>query len=54
MDDAALGTPGVLGSKVIAVATQAIDVAKRLYYDSAALDFTATVTDIRLDSRAGK
>lgn len=28
-------------------------VAKRLYYDSAALDFTATVTDIRLDSRAG-
>jgi len=28
-------------------------VAKRLYYDSAALEFTATVTDIRLDSRAG-
>ncbi len=28
-------------------------VAKRLYYDSAALDFAATVTDIRLDSRAG-
>ena len=27
--------------------------AKRLYYDSAALEFTATVTDIRLDSRAG-
>jgi len=27
--------------------------AKRLYYDTAALDFTATVTDIRLDSRAG-
>lgn len=31
----------------------AAQVAKRLYYDSAALDFTATVTDIRLDSREG-
>jgi len=28
-------------------------VAERLYYDSAALDFEATVTDIRLDSREG-
>lgn len=31
----------------------ASQVARRLYYDSAALEFTATVTDIRLDSRAG-
>ena len=38
---------------MVAVATQAIQVAQRLYYDSAALDFTATVTDIRLDSRVG-
>ena len=28
-------------------------VAERLYYDSAALEFEATVTDIRLDSREG-
>jgi alanyl-tRNA synthetase len=35
------------------VAPQATAVAKRLYYDSAALDFTATVTNIRLDSGAG-
>lgn len=35
------------------MAIQGIQVAQRLYYDSAALDFTATVTDIRLDSRAG-
>ena len=29
------------------------EVAKRLYYDSAALEFEAVVTDIRLDSRDG-
>jgi len=29
------------------------EVAKRLYYDSAALEFEAVVTDIRLDSREG-
>jgi alanyl-tRNA synthetase len=37
----------------MAVAGAGTQVAERLYYDSAALDFTATVTDIRLDSRAG-
>ncbi|MEO7028929.1 MAG: alanyl-tRNA editing protein [Acidobacteriaceae bacterium] len=32
---------------------ESVGVAKRLYTDSAALDFEATVTDIRLDSREG-
>ncbi len=35
----------------MAVAIQAIEVAERLYYESAALEFSAVVTDIRLEKK---